>query len=163
MRKRFTFGTLLKMAGLVLLVLGGALALQGQVEVMRAARWPMVEGRITDARYSYNDIRPSLDTRAEFYPSLEYRYQVDGTVFTGDRAWLGRRLVLSSGQEFDSFFATYQVGSTVWVRYDPADPARSALFVKPDWWRLRFLIPGTVLLVIGLALNALLRRFRPLA
>jgi hypothetical protein len=87
-------------------------------------RWPSVSGHIIRAR-----VREGPDGPTSFRPVVEYKYEVDGVKYQGDR------LDFDDGEDYASsaaekIVARYEKGAPVTVYYDPSDPQKSALLQK---------------------------------
>jgi hypothetical protein len=124
-------------------------ALKGTREARAELRdWPTVEGEITDRAL---ERRPAAGRSAAYVPRFRYRYAVGGVEHRGDT----RDLQWSSGwSKRVAERKLHAVPDEVPVRYDPADPARSAL--EPpgkgdNWFWGAF---GVVFLALGAYLLA---------
>jgi hypothetical protein len=85
-------------------------------EAVSAKNWPTVPGEVVSSRVAGNN-RQSI-------PLVEYRYEVGGATFTGERVsvlgTLGRE---TAGQTV----SRYPAGAAVSVHHDPDDPASAVL------------------------------------
>lgn len=93
-----------------------------------AQRWPKTAGRVIVSkveRYTAGDSSDRRPTRS-FHPVIEFAYNVDGKEYRSRQRQLG---VQGGGPETwaKSIKGKYPVGSTVEVRYDPANPAEAEL------------------------------------
>jgi hypothetical protein len=148
MRRPERLALLLILPGLALVLYGAVQFALGRAEVARFARWPEVQGAILSAGHEIVDFRTKYGDGWYWRPVLRYRYSVAGTAYKGKTAWLGWHPRMQSEAEANAFLADFPEGLAVTVRYDPADPARSALFAAVDYgWVLALLIPGLVVLV----------------
>jgi hypothetical protein len=91
-----------------------------------ASNWPAVPGQVTAAR-----IEESVRTRADedvFYePSIEFRYTVEGQVYSGKQV-IGR----PSNLEFKAkqTLAHYPPGTEISVYHNPEKPGEARLLIK---------------------------------
>lgn len=76
----------------------------------RARRWPETRGTVTDSHFDDED---------DFASRVRYRYQVDGRAYDGERI----TFFLPSRHHARRL----KKGSTIGVRYDPSNPARSVV------------------------------------
>jgi hypothetical protein len=105
---------------------------------VESTRWPHVQGRVlkswaekTDSEYSY------------YSPRVEYTYSVDGVRHSSTTVRLiGDRSMRRSRAE--RVAASYKVGDTVEVWYDPNKPTRATLQPGGARWLLASLIVVSV-------------------
>lgn len=110
------------------------------VAVRRAAelrRWPQTPGRIVQSGTRQFQIRRDRarrtsrgpqSTQTAYMPVVEYIYSVRGQQMSSRSVWADTEV--SGSQKYAQGIAKrYPVGANVSVRYDPADPKRSALEV----------------------------------
>ena len=136
--------------GIAELALGvGALAYSGWIvaEGVAAARWPTVPGRITEAR-----VERVLGDKwggHRWEPRVAYSYQVN------DQSYTGSRLSFSDESTYKDWAIAktgrYVVGTSVAVRYNPTDPARSVLEPGFRWGSLTVGVVGLLFLAAALA------------
>lgn len=129
----------------IVLIAAGAMARA----TLKVRRWPIVQGEIlsTGVRRSGGSGGGARLHR----PLVRYRYAV------GDRSYessaIEHGMETSGGEGWArGVIARYPVGATVDVRYDPADPARSALSVR--FGVLGWALVAIVALLLGGALLA---------
>ncbi|HYR24700.1 MAG TPA: DUF3592 domain-containing protein [Aquabacterium sp.] len=91
-------------------------------------QWPFVEGEITVSRvYTRSQYgAAATDPNQDWLVEVNYRYQVNGQSYTGNRLTaFGRNPV--SQQDAEAEIAPFPVGARVKVYYDPAKPSVSVL------------------------------------
>jgi hypothetical protein len=115
-----------------------------------SAAWPRVRGEVIDTRLLWSSSPRAGKT---YWPTIHYRYSVDGTTFSGER--VSFRPSYGRGEAEDAV-GRYPAGSRVSVWYRPRDPRTSVL--EPNTWRAGlatlFLVPSTVA-AVALALASL--------
>lgn len=122
-----------------LLLLGLVTALFGIYFIVygnAAASWPEVQGTVVSATVkSRTSMRRSQtvgqrDRLREFYPSITYRWTVNGQTYTGSRYQLGANAESYYFGERDKAQAevdAHPVGKSIPVFHDPADPSAAVL------------------------------------
>lgn len=131
-------------------VIAAALAAVGAYVVWRNMRnagrakaaqtWTKVTGKITESRieeelsYDYETTPSTV-----FKPILAYEYAAGGGTRTGSQIDFDQAASFTRRDLAEKRLAPYEVGKSVDVLVDPADPARACLAAKskPD-----FLLPG---------------------
>ncbi|MEO8531062.1 MAG: DUF3592 domain-containing protein [Deltaproteobacteria bacterium] len=110
---------------LILLVVFFATRRQSQ----RATTWPEVSGMITQS--TVERIRPTRAiSRLRSHAALiEYQYVVDGQTYHSTQVDLGVQTAGSRARA-EAICARYQVGASVHVHYDPANPSHAALDIS---------------------------------
>jgi len=123
----------------VLTVLGLAMAAFGVYFILysnEATSWSSVEGRIVNTMVrTHTTSTPSTAATAAarerlrtYYPSVTYRWTVDGQSYQGSRYSLGQEQDDFPEREDAERAATaFPAGSAIEVFYDPADPASAVL------------------------------------
>lgn len=119
-------------------VLGVIFTIGFVVAIRRAAelhRWPQTPGRIVQSGTRQFQIRRDKARRTSrglqrmqtaYMPVVEYTYAVRGQLLSNRSVWADAEV--SGSQKYAQGIARkYPVGTDVSVRYDPADPKRSAL------------------------------------
>jgi hypothetical protein len=121
-----------------------------------AAGWPTTEGTVTN---TYIAQHTGSKGAISYSPEVQYQYQVDGFSYTGDR--LG---VISQSSSYDwalSYLNNYQVGSTVTVHYNPANPADAVLETEVGFMGTGLMIIGIVFILVGaLVMVFLVKKWR---
>lgn len=87
------------------------------VQSWRSRRWPLIKAIVLKSK----TVGRTQATRFE----IDYRYEVGGNSYTSDRlnfASSPRRVGLA-----EKYRKRFSEGSTIKVRYDPADPAQSTI------------------------------------
>jgi hypothetical protein len=92
----------------------------------RAAAWPSTQGLIVESQVDGTDTE---DQR----PRVRYQYSVAGQQMEGWR--VSYSAYGTSRRAMEEFIALYVRGSAVTVYYDPDQPSRSVLSIRPtmDW------------------------------
>jgi hypothetical protein len=116
-----------------------------------SAAWPRVRGEVVDTRLVWSS---SPRAGQAYWPTIHYRYSVDGAGFSGQRVSFRP----SYGRaEAEAAVSKFSAGSPVSVWYRPGDPRTSVL--EPDTWKANlatlFLVPSTIA-TVALALVSLL-------
>jgi hypothetical protein len=83
------------------------------------ASWPVASGTIVSSTVESG-------TDGDTYPRVKYTYVADGKEFTNDRIYPSGQLS-TTGSHAQRLVEKYAPGRKVQVRYNPADPTRSAL------------------------------------
>ena len=126
-----------------------------------SAGWPQARGLIVETRPVWSS---SPRSGKSYWPTIHYRYSVDGTTFSGDRVSFRSSYRRA---EAENAVARFPVGSVVSVWYRPGDPQASVL--EPTTWKagplMILLVPATVaaiiLALICLAVLLFVSRPRP--
>jgi len=92
-------------------------------ESIEATRWPRAQGRII--RTDVEEV-PARFT-PDWAPKVTYSYEVDGTTHTGTRISFYDYDNATSRSKAEAQLNRFPVGSSVTVRYHPANPSRSVL------------------------------------
>ncbi len=147
-----------------LLLLGPAIVLHAIYADRRdqpSLQWPKISGSVVQSRIFYHPGRAAFSFHTV---EVEYVYQVDGRVYSGNRVklWdpdLHREDILT-----EPFVAAHPVGSTVDVYYDPQQPERAVLIPGADETGYRFYLwDGSLLTVFTIAAVFQSRKFFPRA
>ena len=121
-------------AGIVFVVFGGLGAymvysgLKSRANARASETWPTAGGTVLAseveqrAHYSHKTRKTTYD----YEPKIRYRYKVAGTNYESDVIRFGD-LVRNSAKLPQELMTKYPAGSTVAVRYNPADPACATL------------------------------------
>jgi Protein of unknown function (DUF3592) len=120
--------------GIILLFLAGFLlfrGLPGVIELLGARGWQRVPGTVLGsgvAGYRIQATGGHMGARVE-RAVFAYRYEVDGTTYTGHRAAFGTPLGfgMGLGGVASAHAGRYSPGEKVDVWVDPADPSRTVL------------------------------------
>ena len=121
-------------AGILLLIFGavGAYMVYSGIKSRANARasetWPISGGTVLAAEVEKRPIyhRKTRTTTYSYEPIIRYSYKVAGTGYECSTIRFGD-LVRNSEQLAQQLLAKYPAGSTVEVRYNPADPACATL------------------------------------
>ena len=123
-------------------VIGFGISIAGLYELGRglaSRHWVSTAGEVLSSRIEESS---GYEGDTVFRPVIEYRYQVDGQHYEGDR--------LCFGSESVSAVERYSPGSTVAVYYDPVRPGNAVLEPGPRWDNLLLIVIGGVFTVFGL-------------
>lgn len=107
---------------------------------LQARSWPVVDGRVVSTTVRVDmptgnsgATREAREAHWRYYPSITYRWVVDGRPHTGSRYQLGTtHPKLRQREEAQAAAARYPVGSTVRVHYNPANPDQAVLETAPS-------------------------------
>ena len=135
----------------ILTILFGLAALWGARYWMRLRRrvgaWPVTRGRIMERLTIQPTDRGRTSVPAfRWSPEVRYTFRVGTTEHAGDKIWLPWSWT-NTKVKAEAFLAT--IPDDVDVRYDPADPRTSCLYVPPFSNVLWYGVPGIVLLTVG--------------
>ena len=118
----------------------------GLVRDARAcARWPTVQGRVLSAEAQVVNRQKDKSTYA---PNVSYRYEVDGKEYESSRLTIVPRNY-SSRQWVNEILASYPVGGTVRVFYDPKDPGNCLLVTATTGSEWAYPIGGVLMIGVG--------------
>jgi hypothetical protein len=137
--------------GSVLLLCGASFIYHGyrtRETSKRALRWPTVHGTITES----DTEKSTLHRRGSrlHVATVRYEYAVAGTTYRNDKIAIGGELSMSSAAARRRA-ASYAVGLTTMVHFNPADPSEAYLETAPQGAAISWL--GGILGVgLGLAL-----------
>jgi len=137
------------MWALVFLAAGVAVLIYGIGIIREAracARWPQVIGTVIRAEAQ---VVGREKNRTTYAPNITYRYVVDGKSYESSRHTLVPRNTTST-QQLQAVLASFPVGGTVAVFYDPADPARCVLDTTVAGTEWAYAFGGVLLLGVGL-------------
>jgi hypothetical protein len=154
-RKWITTPNVLALFGLAVAAVGAWSVVASLIETIPARSWPATQGEVVRSHYEIKEYRSRFESGHVYVPSIRYRYMIDGRVFQSDRTWTGRRYRAKTLRDVHAFLADYPKGGPISVRYDPAEPARSTLFVETDYEMTIMCGAGLFLL----ALSGLMRWF----
>ena len=136
-----------------LIILAGAIGFQiyGSRRMAAASAWPVAEGRVLESNLAGG---PRGGTRRggsmTYRPRISYEYDVGGRTYRGDRIWLLTESASSDPSGANDLLAAYPQGGTGPVRYNPDDPADSALIVEVALWPLTLIFVGVGLVFLAL-------------
>ncbi len=111
------FCSLFIVIGLVALAAGGWMF----VKTLRANQWPVTDGVILTAEMKAH----SGENGDTYSPEVTYRYQVNGSSYTGEKIAIGQ--MSSSTGYAQGVLNRYPVGQKVSVHYSPGDPSAAVL------------------------------------
>jgi hypothetical protein len=129
--------------GLWCLALGTSKALEG----FKAYDWPVAKGRIVVSRVEQMQTAQKIRV-ARLCLTMDYLYEVEGTVYEGHRVNVGWSCFASETKS-KALLARYPSGSEVAVRYDPTLPERSLLEPGLEWVVFFLWGVGTVTLSVA--------------
>jgi len=119
--------------------------------------WPSTPGRIATSlvrEYESTD-NDQVNTRVTYTAEVEYDYLVEGEVLRGNRVQFGLG-GSSNSKAIREIVNRYPVGAEVDVYYDPAKPSQCTLEQKAAGSVAFFLIIGTLFLILGPAVGAMM-------
>ena len=129
------------------------------INYVSSSGWEIIEGEIVAS--SVIDVS---DTTGERYlPSVRYQYQIDGQTYTGDQIDLRGTIYMGNEEVAAERIRPYQVGDSVTLYANPANPAQSVLDrqVQPGaWWLVG---AGAGLLLLSLFFGLMRWRSGPVA
>lgn len=132
-----------------LLLAGGIFLIREQRLVAEASGWPSGTGTV-DRAWIDTQQGGGRRNRTRYYPRVEYRYPVGGTIYRNHYIWLTSSHSYSTYDGAMAVVRAYPPGSRVQVFYNPADPRRSALRVQGEEGVFMFImVLGLVLLGVG--------------
>ncbi|MBM4052404.1 MAG: DUF3592 domain-containing protein [Planctomycetes bacterium] len=97
----------------------------------RSASWPTVAGTVTRSEVTSHHSTHKGQTTTSYHARIEFDYEVDGVGHHGDQRTY--KVVTSSQSAANEAVATYPVGRSVTVSFDPTDPGRAVLEPGGDW------------------------------
>ena len=117
--------------------------LYGSRRMAAAAAWPVVQARVVESNlaggpHGGNRRNSSITYR----PRISYEYEVDGRTYRNDRIWLLTEPRSSNASGALDLLSAYPQGGSGPVRYNPDDPADSALIVEVLLWPLTLIFVG---------------------
>jgi hypothetical protein len=122
-------------------------------QAVAASRWPVAEGRVVSSTTESFKTRVGgahTGQLVTFYQAVvEYSYRVDGRDYHGTRLSFGGKQSTAEGPAKRKA-ARYPSGSTVQVRYDPADPSQAVLETRVA---LSWLLLVASVVFLGLAVR----------
>jgi len=110
--------------------------------------WPGTDGTITSSSVRKEVRRDSGKTVTTYYPSVQYRYRIDGRQHTSYRIAFGKK-VGSVKAIAQKVVDRYPSGKTVTVYYDPDDPQYAILEKGFKWSSLIVFMVGLVFFAAG--------------
>lgn len=131
-------------AGIFMLALGGY-EIKGSQET---SNWPSTTGTITSSSVRKETRRESNKTSTVYYPSVQYRYQIDSRPYTSSRIAFGNA---SGGRKSfaQDVAEKYPSGQKITVYYDPDDPQYAILETGFTWSSLFIFLGGIVFFAAG--------------
>jgi hypothetical protein len=110
--------------------------------------WPSTMGRVVEAFVvEETQVDSEGDSNRVYAPHVVYEYEVNGTLYRGDRLRVGLRSFISSRRKVEQELALYPVGGQVRVYYNSENPAEAVL--QPGKSSRSALIIGIAFLVIA--------------
>lgn len=139
-----------RVAAFLILLMGIAL-LQDRAGLLLVGRdsfsWPAVDGTVITAKAeSVTEVKVGSGWQVR----VNYIYEVDDTVFNGNRLRFSRRLGDSTQAQAEAAMSAYVPGSSIKIHYDPDHPSRSVIEPGPDRQAWFGLVVGIVLMAIAL-------------
>ena len=137
--------------GFGLITIIGALGfhIYGSQRMAAAVAWPSVEGRVVRSNITGGPHAGGTRLRSRAYrPHITYDYDVGGRTYRNDRIWLLTESASSNPSGALDLLAAYPEGGTGPVRYNPDDPADSALIVEVALWPFTLIFVGVGLLFV---------------
>ncbi len=107
-----------------------------QDEARRSLEWPRVAAVITQSEVgdmtglTPTDARPTRRTGPAYRAVLEYTYDLEGNLYTGNRLRVGITIE-ETEQAARTLLAPYPVGTQTEASVDPEDPSRAVLVAGP--------------------------------
>ncbi len=148
--------------GLVSLLLAKR-AWRGWKQASAARNWPQTPGRVVESGIRETAVRARRQTSAastrqatRYAPHIVYAYTVHGASYQGERLRFGPVTLSSEAGDAGRAASRYPLGSEVTVYYDPANPAESALDLRPGWGIWIEGLLALFLLLVNIAVIALL-------
>ena len=101
-----------------------------------AGRWPQTQGTVVSVMVrtdSHHAGSPAIteeqrERRRRYFPSISYRWEVDGKTYHGSRYRLGTTAEKHKQREqAQAAAANYRIGASIPVFYDPENPAEAVL------------------------------------
>jgi hypothetical protein len=114
-----------------LAALGFGSALFQLLSTSGIARWPIIEGRVTDGRIEVVEVprgKSAILHDEKYLPAVTYAYEVAGTTYSNDRP----SYRLDRREEAEGELLAYPVGAPLRVYYDPDDPGTSVLEISDE-------------------------------
>ncbi len=111
--------------------------------------WPTCPGVIIKSETRWQ--RGTDGGSSTLIADVQYRYEVEGRSYQGDRISLGQYGSNDPAHARDQA-GQYPLGSLVDVHYDPDDPQRSFLETGWHWLNAIALVVGTVAMIAGIFL-----------
>lgn len=115
--------------------------------------WPSISGTITTAEVkksvSHDD---DGDETINYYPYVEYTYQVAGKQYSAKRLSFGAQVAPNNPAPVQEKLQKYPVGGQVAVYYDPQNPSDAVLERQAGGFKMGLII-GIVCLVISLCIG----------
>ena len=119
-----------------------------------SADWPRVTGEVVGVHVrEWKSVAEAVDQPAPkpyYYPEIEYRYEVDGKVYTSTRYKLSDTARKHDDENTARLAASkYRVGDPIEVAYDPAAPEQAVLRTGASAGAWVPLLLGLALLCLG--------------
>lgn len=109
-----------------------------------ASNWPTTEGQILESKMEKGTSGTGSNRTIQWYPTVKYQYEVDGSTYEGDRIIFG-----SSAELLSSTLDRYPVGATVNVFYNPDNPESAVLQTGSTSSMYLYVVLGPILAIIG--------------
>lgn len=140
--------------GPVVMIIGFLVAYFVGVPMVREAKastnWPTVEGVVSVSKVKSQ----RRDNKTMYSHHIEYKYEVAGQPFEGDRVWVGATGSSSMRSFADKAVARYPVGKQVEVYYNPEEPGSCVLEPGATWTSYLPVGIGGLFCLIGMFVTA---------
>ncbi len=126
------------------------------------ANWLRVDGQITGTSVYCHTRRLPDRTETTHTPVVTYSYTIDGMTYTSDKRdfFAYTRHSMPDRDDAEQFIADYHSGDTVEVRFNPANPAQSALITQKPvahnavvWYGVMSVTMGSLIIALGVWLT----------
>jgi hypothetical protein len=137
---------------LIVILLGIGLFLVGYFQIRKSRRsksWPSAPGVITASKIDQDRATSSDDDSATLFLALEYRFEVNGQSFIGNRQRFDEKRFATTKQA-KTALAKFPVGGSVQVFYDPQSPTHCVL-ERSNSTGWVFTVIGAAMIVLALA------------
>lgn len=123
----------LALYGIGMVIWGTGWVVWSLVETIPPQSWPVTQGEVVRAYYVTEPFSTKFESGYIYVPVIRHRYAIGSQNYRSDTTWTGKRVTYRILAETEAFLARYPAGSKIAVRYDPAAPERSTLFVETDY------------------------------
>ena len=139
---------------LIAFAVGALLLWQGwskQQKAKASMGWPYVPGRVMASSVRKVTDRIDANTRdvTNYYPLVQYEYQVGAQVYQGNR-FAFQESGYSSQKKAFKVVEAFPAGNPVWVFFDPANPQNAVLERKAHGSNF-YMVVGAILVIAGIA------------
>ena len=145
MENAMVFAIVFGVFAFVFFILGVSLVLINffaRKKAQESAGWPATSGEVIHSGVRReSSVDTDGDTSYSYYPDIQYRFQVGGQVYTGDKISFGMRTGYGRSSKAQEKANQYPAGTRVHVYYNPQKPTEAVLD--------RAAKNSTVVLVVG--------------